>query len=144
MKRCFKCGETKPRLEFYRHKDMADGFLGKCKECTKKDSSTRYYKNHKQILMYERKRFKHPQRKISIAASQRERRKKNPEKYKARTAVSNAIRDGKLIRLPCEKCGNEKSQAHHDDYSKHLNVRWLCRTCHVLEHGNIPFACERE
>lgn len=54
-------------------------------------------------------------------------RAKNPLKYKARTAVGNAVRDGRLIKGPCEVCGTTKRvQAHHHDYSKPLDVRWLC------------------
>lgn len=35
---------------------------------------------------------------------------------------------------PCEVCGAEKSEAHHDDYTKPLSVRWLCRSHHRLHH----------
>ena len=36
----------------------------------------------------------------------------------------------------CEKCGNKlKLHAHHKDYSKPLDVTWLCRYCHRELHG---------
>lgn len=39
---CFKCGIEKPLVKFYKHSKMADGHLGKCKECTKIDTKERY------------------------------------------------------------------------------------------------------
>jgi hypothetical protein len=49
---------------------------------------------------------------------------------KARTALGYAVRAGKVLRGPCEECGARPTQAHHDDYSDPLKVRWLCRLHH--------------
>jgi hypothetical protein len=36
---------------------------------------------------------------------------------------------------PCERCGAPDAEKHHDDYSRPLAVRWLCRSCHLALHG---------
>lgn len=54
----------------------------------------------------------------------------NPEKRRAHKRVEYAVKVGRLVRQPCEACGDEKVTAHHDDYSKPLEVRWLCRPHH--------------
>lgn len=41
MKICFKCGIEKPLTDYYKHKQMGDGHLGKCKDCTKNDTKKR-------------------------------------------------------------------------------------------------------
>lgn len=40
-KACFKCGLVKPLGEYYKHKQMSDGHLNKCKDCTKQDTDKR-------------------------------------------------------------------------------------------------------
>lgn len=60
--------------------------------------------------------------------------KKYPEKNSARMKLSNAVRDGKINPMPCEVCGNPTSEAHHDDYSKPLDVKWLCSKHHAERH----------
>lgn len=134
MKKCFKCGAEKALHEFYRHKKMADGHLGKCKECTKKDVR-KHRRENNSVREYDRERYKRPRRKALTALVSKEWRKNNPDGYKAHTAVGNAIRDGKMKRLPCEVCGDAKSHAHHKDYSKPFEVRWLCALHHHRHHA---------
>lgn len=62
-------------------------------------------------------------------------KKRHPEKFKAWQAVSDSVRSGELTRGQCEKCGcAENIHAHHEDYSKPLEVVWLCSPCHHLTH----------
>lgn len=56
----------------------------------------------------------------------------------AHALVGKAIRRGELVRQPCEACGSTEVDAHHDDYSKPLDVRWLCRTHHKHHHRDHP------
>jgi len=128
-KRCFKCGETKAIGEFYRHPQMADGRLGKCKACTKSDVKIHYRDTLPGRKAYERKRAKTRHRRTMALSYQRTRRERHREKYLARNAVSNALRNGRLTKQPC-KCGATKVQAHHHDYSRPLDVEWLCFRCH--------------
>lgn len=68
-------------------------------------------------------------------------RNANREKARAHAAVQRAIAKGKLVRVSCEVCQDPKSQAHHDDYSKPLEVRWLCHAHHFqAHHGRLPLS----
>lgn len=58
------------------------------------------------------------------------------EKTIARYTARYAITSGRLTRQPCEVCGVlSRVQAHHDDYSKALQVRWLCPLHHKWLHA---------
>lgn len=59
-------------------------------------------------------------------------RKKYPEKWNARAKLRYAVKTGKIAKFACEKCGNFLSEAHHTDYSKALDVIWLCRRHHRM------------
>jgi hypothetical protein len=60
---------------------------------------------------------------------------RHPLQEAARRAVHDAIRRGELTRQPCEVCAAEPAEGHHDDYTKALEVRWLCRRHHVDHHA---------
>jgi hypothetical protein len=60
---------------------------------------------------------------------------KFPEKHRARSLVYLHVKKGKLTRKPCEECALPFVEAHHDDYSKPLDVRWLCASHHMLLHA---------
>jgi hypothetical protein len=60
----------------------------------------------------------------------------SPERKRAGTLVYEAVQRGDLKPSPCEVCGNNlETHAHHDDYAKPLEVRWLCRSCHKRHHA---------
>jgi hypothetical protein len=53
-----------------------------------------------------------------------------PEKIEARKQVMLALKKGILKKQPCEECRSVKSEAHHPDHLKPLEVVWLCRPHH--------------
>lgn len=132
LKTCFKCHTKKPLVEFYAHPAMSDGRLGKCKKCTKADVTRHREANVEQIREYDRTRH--------LASEKREQRRRwakaNPHKISAQKKAQRAIALGELTKQPCEACGEAKVDAHHDDYTKPLAVRWLCRRHHRQHHAN--------
>lgn len=134
-KTCFKCQETKPLADFYKHPAMGDGHLGKCKECAKKDVRENRAANLDYYREYDIKRFKEPERRAYQAKVLKLMREKYPHKALARGAVSNALRAGRLVSLPCWACGSMETEAHHYDYSMPLEVTWLCKKHHWELHN---------
>ena len=129
MKKCFKCGEVKPLSGFYKHKQMKDGHVNKCKECNKADVSSYRVVNIDKIRAYDRKRGNRQNK-----GYLKEYREKYPKKYKAHILVNNHKRKGNISESPCEYCGGLNVVAHHDDYDKPLNIRWLCQAHHKQWH----------
>lgn len=68
------------------------------------------------------------------------RRATEPEKARARDALNGAIRRGRIKKPSrCEECGaHRKLHGHHHDYSKPLDVEWLCPPCHARRHSVEP------
>lgn len=136
-KQCFKCKSVKPLGEFYKHPQMADGHVNKCKECNKKDVR----ENRKIKINYYRE--------YDIARGNRQGygyvknyRERFPKKWAAHKIIRHAIKSGIIKQEPCENCqSNGVTHAHHDDYAKPLSIRWLCPPCHRAWHdknGEAP------
>jgi hypothetical protein len=137
MKECFKCKTVKPLGEFYKHSQMADGHVNKCKECNKHDVLSHRNKNLEKIRAYDRARSKEPERIKAQVDITRVWRAEDARRSVAHSSVARAIRSGALVRLPCCRCGEAKSVAHHEDYDKPLEVVWLCQPCHKQRHKEL-------
>lgn len=128
--KCNRC-----RLE----KSLSDGFYlntGKpekiCKEC--RLLSIKIHRRENYDPVKERKRHLKRSKNGYFRKAFHKWVEKYPEKYKARYALRNAVKYGKVKKLSCQKCGQEKVQAHHYDYSKPLDVIWLCQKHHQELH----------
>jgi hypothetical protein len=134
-KTCFKCGKCLPLSEFYRHSQMRDGTLNKCKSCTKHDVKQYVIDNEEKVRQRRRAYNQLPENAKRHLERGKVYIKKYQEKYKAHSLVGSAIKCGRLIPQNCEVCGtDEKVEAHHEDYSKPLDVVWLCFKHHRERH----------
>lgn len=114
--RCGSCKEVKHKDYFNKKKNRKTGRQCYCRACQTVQRRNHYINN---VEDYKRKN------KLRSQTSQ---------KSKVAWAARYAITTGKLVRQPCEECGAEKADAHHDDYAKPLEVRWLCRSHHRQWH----------
>lgn len=151
MKICKRCGAIKPIEGFYRHPAMKDGYLNQCRECMKGRARERRRENGNEVKRAARDRRRDDYSKQSImdrkyrdaqklkpeyADQRRERgRKRTPEQKRAYNAVQRNIRGPKPI--ACQGCGqaDTKLVAHHEDYSRPMDVIWLCERCHMRLHS---------
>lgn len=160
-KSCKVCRAEMPLSEFHRAAKNKDGHNTTCKRCRAmeehanrplrreyyrqrsarpdvKAKKAAYQKSAAGLAVNRRATAKYATtprgraRACKVAASMRA---KYPEKVVARNAVTHAKEKGLLVPQPCEACGaTENIHAHHEDYRRPLNVRWLCVQCHRAEH----------
>lgn len=114
----------------------------------------RYFENREEIRKIQNEKNKSPERREKARIRSREYaqknadkirknalnyKRKNPQKAKAHQHVMWAIKLG-ILNKPkiCSQCLREiRVEAHHKDYDKPLEVIWLCRLCHLKEHGKL-------
>lgn len=145
MKECFKCKRRLPLEDYYKHPQMGDGHLNKCKDCTKADSEKRRKRKEQDLnwVLSERNRHREKAKKQRLQGKSKPKTKEtytkwdsqNKEKKRAHCIVYRALRSGKINRHPCCICGS-KAEAHHEDYSKPLEVIWFCPKHHGQHHAN--------
>lgn len=158
MKICTKCKIEKPLSEFYKRPNRPLGVCSQCKKCTSLltlKASKQYRKTEtgrrNSILALRRFAKKNPEkikeyrnkwRNSNPLAYKSDYEKADPYKLRARYTLRNAIASGKIIRPKiCSECGWEGMiHGHHSDYSKPLDVEWLCSLCHGKKHrdSTIP------
>lgn len=153
MKECIKCHRLLDLSEYYRRFSMADGHRGSCIECDNEAGRKRYqYRldNDPALVIKSRKRCREYQahkratdptwkaRKNKQIDEWVRRTKYKVDEYKAKAhnRVNNAIKAGRLLKPEiCSRCNEIGNiHGHHADYSKPLEVEWLCTKCHGLHH----------
>ncbi len=149
MKICTKCGHSKDVDQFHRHPQTKDGRHPTCKVCICRAKAEHYAANRakksaKARASYRRNRSKRLETKRRYRTKNRQmlimkdslRHAAHPEKRRASAAARYAIKQGVLVKGTCESCGTgECVEGHHEDYANPLDVNWLCRSCHLLLHG---------
>lgn len=149
-KTCYKCRQEKPAVEFTKNKTSPDGLSIYCRECSREYSRAWRAAHPGKAWEYVREwRKANPERRREIERKYRS--QFTPSERKQREKMRNAVRSTAWRRLReaieegrihkpsrCEDCGVvfpvEQIHGHHEDYTKPLNVIWVCRGCHQARH----------
>jgi hypothetical protein len=159
-KRCACCLTVKAVTDFSVDRSRPDGLARNCRQCDARRSKQRRLRDGDLLRVRERLRYSvSPDRQRQAAAEYRrsERgkrlnalavqryRERNAEKYRAHIEVRKAIAAGILSKPSCCELAHlggcsGRLEAHHHDYSRPLDVRWLCVSHHQSRHHK-PRAC---
>ena len=134
MKLCNTCKTEKEVDEFGKRTASPDGLSPKCKQCQSEYDKGRANQPHRVEA-----RELYAKTEAGKKAGYRAKRKwmeNNTVKRAAHIIFGNALRDGKMTRPShCQGCGDKcNPHGHHEDYSKPLDVVWLCPSCHKTVH----------
>jgi len=133
-KTCNKCGNLKSLSDFYKHSIEKDGHTSVCRECIKSQVKS-YTLSNLEKTNKEKKDWR-AKNKDSMLSYRKRWISHNPQKRAAHNALNCQVALGKIKKEPCLVCG-KKANAHHPDYSKQLEVVWLCSKHHKEEHDRI-------
>lgn len=147
FKKCRVCGHRKNIKMFNNDKKNPDGKSYRCKEC-KKFTTAEYYKKNRLNIIEKAAEYYNQNREYCLNYRKKWRiknkakhstwverwRQNNLHKKYAHGVLERAVAKGIVLRGVCEICGKDKVDGHHDNYSKPLSVRWLCRKHHKEYH----------
>lgn len=134
-KNCIICGELKPLSEYYKHPQMGDGHLNKCKSCTKRQANERHHtlNNDESWMESERARHREKYRRLGYKEKQLEWDANKP--WKKTSTYKKLARKLKL---------SEGIEAHHWNYADDflLDVFTLPIREHKAAHGFLTLDFE--
>lgn len=141
MKECFKCKQVKPLTDFYKHPEMSDGYVNKCKECNKNNIKSNYLHKREDPLYIEKERTRGREkyRRLYTGTGKSNIKSnikyfdKYPEKKKATTMSAN-------LKKPFDS-----AERHHWSYNEidYKDVIWLTKKEHMKAHRFIIYDQER-
>lgn len=115
------------------------------KQNIKKKESGYFLKKYKENAEYRKKNLARNKKRAQVSpekvrAEIKRHQEKNRDKYLARQTLRRAVSRGKIIKPKCCQMCNKQDkriEGHHTDYTKRLEVLWLCVDCHKHIHGKL-------
>ena len=137
---CAKCGVFKETNQFRPNPKLRCGLDSYCKDCVSANAKEKRKRNPELARAKDkisRLRVKVTERTHELRRKwTKDWRQKNQHKRRVYARVKWALMTGKMKRLPCERC-DATAEAHHDDYTKPLDVTWLSKIHHQERHREL-------